>query len=62
VTTPALANSKLPRPVGGDLFGRLRVAAAERRTMDAVERFFVGMAIVSFLGLFLTVGLSMYPN
>jgi len=30
--------------------------------MDAVERFFVGMAIVGFLGLFLTVGLSMYPN
>jgi hypothetical protein len=38
------------------------VAAAERRIMDAVERFFVGIAIVGFLGLFLTVGLSMYPN
>jgi len=28
--------------------------------MDAVERFFVGMAIVGFIGLFLTVGWSMY--
>jgi hypothetical protein len=28
--------------------------------MDALERFFVGMAIVGFVGLFLTVGLSMY--
>jgi hypothetical protein len=26
------------------------------------ERFFIGMAIVGLLGLFLTVGLSMYPN
>jgi hypothetical protein len=28
--------------------------------MDALERFFVGMAIVGFVGLFLTVGMSMY--
>jgi hypothetical protein len=28
--------------------------------MGAVERLFVGMAIVGFLGLFLTVGLSLY--
>ena len=28
--------------------------------MDALERFFVGMAILGFVGLFLTVGLSMY--
>jgi hypothetical protein len=34
------------------------MAAAERRIMDTVERFFIGMAIVGFFGLFLTVGLS----
>jgi hypothetical protein len=30
--------------------------------MDAVERFFIGMAIVGFFGLFLTVGLSIFPQ
>jgi len=30
--------------------------------MDTLERFFVGMAIVGFVGLFLTVGLSVYPH
>jgi hypothetical protein len=29
--------------------------------MDAIERFFVGMAVVGFLGLVLTAGLSIYP-
>jgi hypothetical protein len=28
--------------------------------MDAVERFFVGMAIVGFIGLFVSVGWSMF--
>jgi hypothetical protein len=45
-----LVDEKL-RPVGGDLLVRI---------MDGLERFFVGMAIVGFVGLFLTVGLSMY--
>jgi hypothetical protein len=27
-----------------------------------MERFFVGMAIVGFVGLFLTIGLSVYPH
>jgi hypothetical protein len=28
--------------------------------MDAVERFFVGMAVVGFIGLFVSVGWSMF--
>jgi len=35
---------------------------AKGRIMDALERFFVGMAIAGFIGVFLTVGLSVYPN
>ena len=52
--SPALVNSKLPVKSAG----WSPLAAAERQVMDAVERFFIGMAIVGFFGLFLTVGLS----
>jgi hypothetical protein len=30
--------------------------------MDTLERFFVGMTIVGFVGLLLAVALSVYPN
>jgi hypothetical protein len=44
------------------LAGWSPLAAAERQVMDAVERFFIGMAIVGFFGLFMTVGLSIFSQ